>query len=107
MPFEPGPVVAEIVTSRTNHQWSLAQQRQVIGDIPGDSTAHFAHRVDQKADGKHMRLLGQHMIPEVTGEVHDVVKRERAGHNNPHDSHSFGLVGYGSMVAVPIVPQLG
>ena len=50
MPFEPGTVVAEIMTSRTYHQWPLTQKCQVIGDVPSHSTAHFTHRVDQKAD---------------------------------------------------------
>ena len=83
--LEPLPVVAEVLARRAHEVGLFAEQRQRVGDVRGASAAPLVHRVHQEAHAQPVQMLGQDLLGELAGERHQVVVRNRTGHDDLHE----------------------
>ena len=66
--------VIGILTGGGHEARALAEQGQGVGDVGRAAAAHLFHVVHQEAEADLFQLVGQDMVREATGKLHEVVE---------------------------------
>jgi Cu+-exporting ATPase len=82
--FQPTAVVAKVLPHSRKKSWVAVEQLIGIGNIGGHTAALACHRIDQKAQGDILKLVGQDVIPKTTGIAHQIVISHRTGDHKGH-----------------------
>ena len=67
------PVLAEVSASACEHERTLAEQGQRVGDVARNAPTHPAHGVNEEADAQYVGPVRQDVVFEMAGKVHDVI----------------------------------
>jgi hypothetical protein len=74
----------DVLAHRRHDERVVAQQAQVVRDVPGGAAVFAPHFGSEEADIEDMQLVGQQVVPEAVGEHHDGVVSDRAGDEDAH-----------------------
>jgi len=80
-PFEVSMV---IVANGGQDYRGFTQQGEGVGNVTGGAAESLYHTIDGEGDVQNVYFLGQDMVREVTGKVHNPVVCQGAGNNNVH-----------------------
>src|SRR4051794_20751031 len=110
MAFEPGPVVVEVSADGPDEHRPQPESRHTEGDVRCDAAASDVEVFHEEGQGHLVQLIRDQLIGEPSREAHEVIRRDRAGHDDAHWSVSsaWSACAFASKPATyPSVPLSG
>jgi hypothetical protein len=84
MPLQPGAVVGEVGADRAEQDRAQAELAHAERDVRRHAAAAYHQVVDEERQRHLVQLVGDELVGEPAGEVHQVVGRDRAGDGDGH-----------------------
>ena len=84
VPLQPGLVVGEVGTDRSDQHRAQAQTAHAERDVGGDTTPTDLEFVDQEGQRDLVQLVGDERVGEPTREGHEVIGRDGPGDEDSH-----------------------
>ncbi len=82
--LQPRPVVVEVTTDRADEDRVQAELAHPERDVRRDAAAPDHEIVDEERQRDLVQLIGDELVGEPSGEMHQVIGRDRTGDNDLH-----------------------